>query len=81
MINHSNYKGNLIFWGGWVDFWENDGKTIQKAIDDFQKKFGLSDQEIKELFKRYNDTSRTAYRIKNNLPKVSNLDKLRKFSY
>lgn len=61
--------------------WENDGKTIQKAIDDFQKKFGLSDQEIKELFKRYNDTSRTAYRIKNNLPKVSNLDKLRKFSY
>ena len=61
--------------------WENDGKTIQKAIDDFQKKFGLSDQEIKELFKRYNDTSRTAYRIKNNLPKVSAMDKFRKFSY
>jgi hypothetical protein len=61
--------------------WENDGENVQKAINAFQKKFGLSDEEINELFKKYKDTSRTAYRIKNNLPKVSSLDRLRKFSY
>lgn len=61
--------------------WEKDGETVQKAIDTFQKKFKLSDQEIKELFQKYDDNSRNAYRKRNNLPKHSPLDKLRKFTY
>ncbi len=60
---------------------KNDGKTINAAIKEFQNKFKLSDDEIDELFKTYNDTSRAAYRKRNNLPAKSPLDNLRKFSY
>ena len=60
---------------------KNDGKTINAAIKEFQNKFKLSDDEIDELFKTYNDTSRVAYRKRNNLPAKSPLDNLRKFSY
>lgn len=60
---------------------KNDGKTINAAIKEFQNKFKLSDDEIDALFKTYNDTSRAAYRKRNNLPAKSPLDNLRKFSY
>ena len=60
---------------------KNDGKTINAAIKEFQNKFKLSDDEINALFKTYNDTSRAAYRKRNNLPVKSPLDNLRKFSY
>ncbi len=60
---------------------KNDGKTINAAIKEFQNKFKLSDDEIDELFKTYNDTSRNAYRKRNNLPAKGPLDNLRKFSY